>query len=340
MKAKFIKSKNLTFETVSLCDVDFIHFCRMQEKNKDYLIRPKSIIDHIKFLKNEIEDDTSEYYLIKENISGKKIGLVRISNIDKINKLFSWGSWSFIDGVNKSYAIESAFIIYSYFFNLYKFEKCLFKVKKDNTSVNRFHLFYGSEILSSDDDFNYYAFLRKSYENIDSKFHRYIYEINIGEINKENFFIHELADVKLENIKDNCLFWQYAVVCQNTKIGHSVSINSNVFIDNNVEIGNQVIIKNNSLIYSGVVIGNNIFIGPNVVFTNDKYMFSRGKNNINFIPDKTIIGSGTSIGANVTILPGVAIGKNCLIGAGSVVTKDIPDNNIFYNKLDTVQFSK
>ena len=265
---------------------------------------------------------------------------MRISEIDKTNKQFSWGSWTFIDDVNKSYAIESAFMIYSYFFTFNKFEKCHFKVKKNNTSVNKFHLFYGAKFISCDDDFNYYVFLRNDFENIDSKFDRYIYEVNVSYINKENFFVHELADVNLEMIKNDCLFWQYSVVCQNSILGHHVKVNSNVFIDNDVEIGNHVIIKNNSLIYSGVVIGNNVFIGPNVVFTNDKYMHSSGTNNNNFTPMKTFVGDGCSIGANVSVLPGVRIGKNCLIGAGSIITKDIPDNMVFYNKLDKIQVSR
>lgn len=339
MKATIIKSKNIFFETVSLKDIHFIHFCRTQKKNKDFLNKPNSILDHIKFLNKELLDNSSEYFLIKENITAKNIGLVRISSIDYQKKIFTWGSWSIVDGVKNEYSVESAFVIYKYLFDYKNFSKCYFKVKKNNKSVNKFHSFYGAKVYNIDDNFIYYDYLNTDYKNIDKKFYKFIHDIDISYFDKDNFFIHELADVSLQAINDNCLFWQFSVVCQNSKLGSNVKINSNVFIDNNVSIGNNVVIKNNSLIYAGVNIGNNVFIGPNVVFTNDKYMdlFNDHKKNISFKPFSTFVGDNTSIGANVTILPGIKIGKNCLIGASCVVTKNIPDNTIIYSRVQNIQ---
>ncbi|EIA0453529.1 N-acetyltransferase, partial [Escherichia coli] len=92
---------------------------------------------------------------------------------------------------------------------------------------------------------------------------------------------------------------------------------------NDVVIGNSVTIKSGVFIWDGVRVHDNVFIGPCVAFTNDKY--PRSKNyDAQFY--ETIIGENSSIGANSTILPGVKIGRNCMIGAGSVVTKDVPDN--------------
>lgn len=332
MNAIRLISKNIYFETASLLDVNFIHFCRSQKKNKDFLNKPKSIIDHIQFLKKEMYDERSEYFIIHENITGKKIGLIRISEIDKINKSFSWGSWSTIHGAKSIYAIESAFMIYEYFFNIKKFSKCYFNVNENNRSVINFHTSYGSRIIYKSNSFISFEFLDADFHNINSKFSKYMHSLVLSTFEKANFFIHDFADVATIDIKDGCIFWQFSVVCQNSKLGRNVKVNSGVFIDNNVTIGNNVTIKNNSLLYSGVNISDNVFIGPNVVFTNDKYMKSV---NINtpFKYMTTYVGENSSIGANVTILPGLKIGKNCVIGAGSIITKDIEDNSTVYSKV-------
>ena len=138
--------------------------------------------------------------------------------------------------------------------------------------------------------------------------------------------IHPLADVKSSKIGENTNIWQFCVVFPKAEIGNNCNICAFVLIENEVKIGNNVTIKSGVQIWDGLTIKDNVCIGPNVTFTNDK--FPRSKN-----PDwemkKTIIEEGASIGANSTILPGVRIGRNAMIGAGSVVTKDIPDNELW-----------
>lgn len=119
--------------------------------------------------------------------------------------------------------------------------------------------------------------------------------------------------------------WQHVVILPDARIGENCNICSHVFIENDVVIGDDVTIKNGCLIYDGVRIGRGAFIGPGVVFTNDRYPRARGydtEREIKFEP--TIIEEGVAIGANSTIICGVTIGKDAMIGAGSVVTRDIP----------------
>ena len=105
------------------------------------------------------------------------------------------------------------------------------------------------------------------------------------------------------------------------EIGENCKIHSHVWIGNGVKIGNNVAIQAFSFIPEGVTIEDNVFIGPRVTFTNDKHPPS-GRENW----QKTVVKSGASLGAACTILPGITIGKNAKIGAGSVVTRDIPDD--------------
>jgi len=106
------------------------------------------------------------------------------------------------------------------------------------------------------------------------------------------------------------------------KIGSNCKIDSYVYIEENVTIGNNCKIRPFTFIPTGVTIEDNVFVGPNVVFTNDKY--PKLDRAWNLLP--TLIKDGASIGASSVILPGITIGKNVLVGAGSVVTKDVPEN--------------
>jgi acetyltransferase-like isoleucine patch superfamily enzyme len=108
----------------------------------------------------------------------------------------------------------------------------------------------------------------------------------------------------------------------NTFVGPFVEITAGVIIGKNCRI------QSHSFICGGVILGNDVFIGHGVMFTNDKHPKA---NNKDWKMEKTYIGTGSSIGSNSTILP-VKIGKNVLVGAGTVVTKDIKDNTIIYSK--------
>ena len=138
--------------------------------------------------------------------------------------------------------------------------------------------------------------------------------------------IHHLSDVKTTKIGINTKIWQFCVVLPGAVIGDNCNINCNVFIENEVVIGNNVTIKPGVQIWDGIKIEDNVFIGPNVTFTNDKFPKS---GNRNFKQLQTTVKEGASIGANTTILPGVVIGINAAVGAGSVVTKNVPDNEIW-----------
>jgi UDP-2-acetamido-3-amino-2,3-dideoxy-glucuronate N-acetyltransferase len=138
--------------------------------------------------------------------------------------------------------------------------------------------------------------------------------------------IHPLSDVQTERIGDHTSVWQFCVILKNAQIGDYCNINCNVFIENDVIIGNHVTIKPGVQIWDGISLEDDVFIGPNVTFANDHFPKSKNRD---FELRKTIVKAGASIGANATILGGVTLGENCLVGAGSVVTKDIPANEVW-----------
>ncbi|MCS4303097.1 MULTISPECIES: acyltransferase [unclassified Chryseobacterium] len=138
--------------------------------------------------------------------------------------------------------------------------------------------------------------------------------------------IHPLADVQSQNIGEGTSVWQFCVILKGAEIGSGCNINCQVLIENDVVIGNNVTIKPGVQIWDGVSLEDNVFIGPNVTFTNDLFPKSKNKD---FKLVKTLVKKGASIGANATVLAGITIGENALIGAGSVVTKSVPDNEIW-----------
>ena len=138
-------------------------------------------------------------------------------------------------------------------------------------------------------------------------------------------FIHSLSDVQSKNIGNGTRIWQYAVVLEQAVIGTNCNICAHTLIENDVLIGNNVTVKSGVYIWDGIIIEDDVFIGPCVAFANDKYPRSKQ------YPDtfaKTIVKKGASIGANATILPSITLGENCMIGAGSVVTRDVPENAV------------
>lgn len=138
--------------------------------------------------------------------------------------------------------------------------------------------------------------------------------------------IHPLADVKSKNIGDKTNIWQFCVVFPDAKIGNNCNVCANVIIENEVTVGDNVTVKSGVQLWDGITLEDNVFVGPNVTFTND--IFPRSKNS-DWKLSKTIVKRGASIGANATIICGVTIGENAMIGAGSVVTKDVPANEIW-----------
>jgi acetyltransferase-like isoleucine patch superfamily enzyme len=120
-------------------------------------------------------------------------------------------------------------------------------------------------------------------------------------------------------------------------IGTDCNIGAFVEIRKNVIIGNRVRIQAFAFIPEGVTIGDDVFIGPHVCFTNDKYPDSINAKNGNWQCLTTLVQSGCSIGANATILPGITIGSKAVIGAGAVVTTNVPAGKVYYGNPATEQ---
>ena len=140
-------------------------------------------------------------------------------------------------------------------------------------------------------------------------------------------FIHEKADVQTQSIGSGTKIWQFSVVLQGAQIGSNCNINAQCFIENDVVIGNNVTVKCGVQLWDGIRIEDDVFIGPNATFTNDKYPRSK------VYPEefaRTVVKKRASIGANATILCGVTIGENAMVGAGSVITKDVPAGELWF----------
>lgn len=150
---------------------------------------------------------------------------------------------------------------------------------------------------------------------------------SLGSKEKTDYFIHPLADCQSRQIGEGTRIWQFCVVLPNASIGRNCNICANVLIENNVKVADHVTVKSGVQLWDGVTIEEHVCIGPNVTFTNDRKPKSGNKE---FIREQTIVKRGASIGANSTILPGITIGENAMIGAGSVVTKNIPANELWY----------
>ena len=141
----------------------------------------------------------------------------------------------------------------------------------------------------------------------------------------KKYFHHETAIVETDQIGEGTKIWAWTHISKEVKIGNNCVIGEGVHIGPNVEIGDNCKIQNHSLIYEGVYIKDNVFLGPNTITTND-YIPSVSTVDFKKTPrfKKTYFEKGCSIGANCTIICGVTIGEKSLIGAGSVITKNIP----------------
>lgn len=139
--------------------------------------------------------------------------------------------------------------------------------------------------------------------------------------------IHKLADVQSSNIGKNTNIWQFCVILENARIGNNCNINAGVLVENDVLIGDNVTVKSGVQIWDGITLEDNVFIGPNVTFIND--FLPRSKQYPKeFL--KTKIKRFSSIGANSTIIGGITIGEYAMIGAGSVVSKSVGVQELWY----------
>ena len=143
----------------------------------------------------------------------------------------------------------------------------------------------------------------------------------------EGVFIHENAIVETDRIEQGTKIWAFAHILEGAIIGKNCNVCDHTFIEGDVVIGDNVTIKSGVYLWDGLRIDDNVFIGPSATFTNDLRPRSKSYPE-DFV--KTVIGRGASIGANATIVCGVTVGQWALVGAGSVVTKDVPDYALVY----------
>lgn len=135
--------------------------------------------------------------------------------------------------------------------------------------------------------------------------------------------IHETAIVEEAEIGKGTNIWHFVHVRSGAKIGEKCNIGKGVYIDTNVVIGNNCKIQNFASLYQGLTVYDDVFIGPHVCFTNDLHPRAHIWSEDRLI--NTTVKKGASIGANSTIIAGITIGEYSMIGAGAVVTKDVPD---------------
>ncbi len=134
-------------------------------------------------------------------------------------------------------------------------------------------------------------------------------------------FVHPNALCETQELGEGTRIWAFAHVLPGARIGSDCNICDGVFVENDVVVGNRVTVKCGVQLWDGMRVDDDAFIGPNVTFANDK--FPRSKIYQERVP-QTSVGKGASIGANSTIMPGLRIGRYSMVGAGSVVTGDVP----------------
>jgi acetyltransferase-like isoleucine patch superfamily enzyme len=142
-----------------------------------------------------------------------------------------------------------------------------------------------------------------------------------------SFYKHPTALVETSRIGDGTRIWAFVHVLEDVTIGRDCNIGDHCFIESQVVIGDAVTIKNGVSVWRHVNIADNVFLGPNVALTNDRFPRSRDPG---WRPEETWIEEGVSVGANATIVCGVRLGRRSLIGAGSVVTRDVPPHAVVY----------
>jgi len=139
-----------------------------------------------------------------------------------------------------------------------------------------------------------------------------------------NYFVHETAVVDAgAEVGEGTKIWHFCHIMSRAKLGKGCSLGQNVFVADDVILGNNVKVQNNVSIYTGVICEDDVFLGPSMVFTNVINPRSAVVRKSEYM--QTMVGRGASIGANATIVCGNDIGQYAFIGAGAVVTRDVPD---------------
>lgn len=144
-------------------------------------------------------------------------------------------------------------------------------------------------------------------------------------IEQAKYFVHESACVDQPcEIGEGTKIWHFSHICAHSRIGRNCSLGQNVYVGPRVSIGNNVKIQNNVSVYEGVELQDDVFCGPSMVFTNVNTPRSGHPRNHPEDYQRTLLKRGASVGANATIVCGHTIGEHAFVGAGAVVTKDVP----------------
>ena len=325
MKMEPINRYGIILRLVEEEDAEFIFELRNNSGLNQFIsyTSPK-LIDQIRWIKEYKvrEEAGQEYYFVTQDQQGNKYGTIRLYNLDE--KSFEIGSWLFNNNSPIGMAVKAHFIGFETGFEVLNAEYCRFEIRKKNQGVLRYMHDFETTLIN-EDDLNYYYTLtkesfykRRSQLSIFNNYHR-----------KPEYktFIHPTAEVQTSNVGEGTSIWQYCVVLKGAVIGRNCNLNYNVFVENDVIIGDNVTIKSGVQLWDGLRIEDNAFISPNVAFTND--FAPRSKQ----YPNKfltTLVKEGASIGANSTVIGGISIGKYAMVGAGSLLTKDVPDYNLWY----------
>ena len=153
---------------------------------------------------------------------------------------------------------------------------------------------------------------------------------------KNDFFVHESSYVDEPcNIGAGTRIWHFSHIMKDSRIGENCNIGQNVVISPQCVVGNNVKIQNNVSVYTGVILEDDVFCGPSMVFTNVINPRSHVERKDEY--QQTLVKKGASIGANATVICGNTIGRFAFIGAGAVVTRDVPDYAVVYGSPARVQ---
>jgi UDP-2-acetamido-3-amino-2,3-dideoxy-glucuronate N-acetyltransferase len=153
-----------------------------------------------------------------------------------------------------------------------------------------------------------------------------------------DYFVHESAYVDEPcTVGKGTQIWHFSHIMKNSQIGENCRIGQNVVVAPGVKVGNGVKIQNNVSVYEGVELEDFVFCGPSMVFTNVRTPRSEFPRNTAEDYYRTLVKRGASIGANATIVCGTTVGERAFVGAGAVVTKDIPDYAVVHGNPATIK---
>lgn len=143
----------------------------------------------------------------------------------------------------------------------------------------------------------------------------------------DRFFAHETALVESDQVGEGTQVWAFAHIMKDAVVGAACKVGDHAFIESGATLGDRVVVKNGCLIWHGVHIGDDVFVGPNVVFTNVVAPRARYQTTADDWVN-TEVAERATLGANSTIVCGIRIGVNAMVGAGSVVIRDVPDHGL------------